>query len=164
MAEAGNPVALSATVRAEPIQVAQAFGQTLMSGGNYLEDTQVVPVGPTTFRITRKYLPQWAIIAGIIGLFLCFIGIFAVFFRDTEVLTIDIQPDPEGSRISVSGVAKGSVVTTIQSVMARFEGYVPTTLGMQHDASGASTLPPPPPPAPTAPSDESGADQPPSNA
>ena len=160
MAEAGNPVALTATVRADPIQVAQAFGQTLVSGGNYLEDTQVVPVGPTTFRITRKYLPQWAVIAGIIGLFLCFIGIFAVFFRDTEVLTIDIQPDPAGSRINVSGVAKGSVVTTIQSVMSRFEGYAPTMLGMQHDGPGSSTLSPSP--APAAPLGEPDADQPPS--
>lgn len=147
MAEAGNPVSLAATVKADPIQVAQAFGQTLVSGGNYLEDTQVIPVGPTTYRITRKYLPQWAIIAGIIGLFLCFIGIFAVFFRDTEVLTIEIQQDPVGSRISVSGVAKGSLVTTIQSVMARFDGYSPISLGTISDAASQSTLPPPPPAA-----------------
>lgn len=148
MAESGNPVSLTATVRAEPIQVAQAFGQTLVSGGNYLEDLQVVPVGPTTFRITRKYMPQWAIIVGILGLFLCFIGIFAVFFRDTEVLTIDIQPDPEGSRIDVSGVAKGSVVTTIQSVMARFDGYKPSGFGTPNGLAGQSAPPmPPPPPA-----------------
>jgi len=163
MAESGNQVALTATVRADPVQVAQAIGQTVVSGGNYLEDTQVVPVGPTTFRITRKYLPQWAIITGIIGLFLCFIGIVAVFFRDTEVLTIDIQPDPAGSRIEVSGVAKGSIVTTIQSVMSRFEGYAPTSPGMHGGAPGVSTLPLPPPPAPPVSSDGSVSEQPPSD-
>ena len=31
------------------------------------DDVQVVPVGPTTFRVTRRYVPQWAIIVGIVG-------------------------------------------------------------------------------------------------
>ena len=105
--------------------VAQALGQALYSSGNYLEDTQVVPIGPTTFRVTRRFVPQWAIVVAVIGVFCFALGLLALLVRDTEELTIDIQPDPEGSRIQASGKAKGAIVMTVQSVLARFEGYAP---------------------------------------
>ena len=127
MAESGSSISFIVTVNASPVEVATAIGQTITSGGNYLEDTQVVPIGPTTYRITRKYLPQWAIICGIIGLLLCLIGIIAVFFRDTEEAIVDIQPDEAGSKVVVTGMMKDSVATTIRSVLSRFPGYTPVT-------------------------------------
>ncbi len=118
------------------------LGQAIPSGGSYFEDTQVVPVGPTTIRVTRRFMPQWAIICGIIGLFLCLIGIAAFFFRDTEELTIDIQPDGEGgSRVAVNGKAKGIFVTTIQSTLARFDGYSETSIASPSAGAPAAGTP-----------------------
>lgn len=139
MAESGTEISFVVTVNASPIEVATAIGQSVTGGGNYLEDTQVVPIGPTTFRITRKYLPQWAIILGIIGLVFCFLGIIAVFFRDTEELIVDIQPDEAGSKIVVSGRTKDSIATTIRSVLSRFPGYTPSM--MNFSPTGSTVIP-----------------------
>lgn len=147
MAESGGQIDFVATVRTDPVQIAQALGMALPSGGNYFDDTQVVPSGPTTFRITRRFLPQWAVISGIIGLFLCGIGILAVFFRNTEQLVIDINSDPAGSRVTVAGVATPTLVSTIQSTLARFPGYAPQLHGgaghvqSMSAAVGASSTP-----------------------
>lgn len=108
-----------------PPEVAQALSMALPSGGNYLDGTQVVPAGPTTFRVTPRFLPQWAVICGIIGLLLCGIGIIAVFFRDTEELVVDVHRDGAGSRVTVSGQGKPELVATIQSTLARLPGFAP---------------------------------------
>lgn len=145
MAEAGTEVTLVISVAAQPVEVAQALSQVLPSTGNYLDDTQVVPVGPTSFRITRRFLPQWAVVCGLIGLFLCGLGLLAVFFRDTEVLTIDIRPGPDGSRVTIGGTSTSNVVTTIQSTLARFAGYSPESpqlAGSAQSYPGGPAAPP----------------------
>lgn len=136
MAEPGGQVSLIFSVQADPLLVAQALSMALPSGGNYLDGTQVVPAGPTTFRVTRRFLPQWAVICGIIGLFLCGIGVIAVFFRDTEELVVDVQSDGAGSRVTVSGKGKPELVATIQSTLARLPGFVPQLLASAPGLSG----------------------------
>lgn len=139
MAEAGSNVGFTVTVDAPPLQVAQALGQSLYSNGNYANDVQVVPVGPTTYRITRTYLPTWTIVVAVLGFLLCLVGLLALLLRNTEVLTVDIQPDGDGSLITVSGMSDGPTVTTIQSTLARFGGYSPGQLGSAFGYGQAET-------------------------
>lgn len=140
MAERGSDVSIVATVGAEPVQVAQMLGMSLQSGGgNYLDDTQVVPVGPTTFRITRRYVPQWAIITAVIGWLCALIGVLALLVRDTEILVVDIRPIPTGSRVTVTGKGTGEMVMAIQGILSRFDGYSPSSLAFTtapHDGRG----------------------------
>lgn len=142
MAAPGSDVGFAVTVAAPPIQVAQTLSQSLYSNGNYADDVQVVPVGPTTYRITRTYLPTWTIVVAILGFLLCLVGLLALLLRDTEVLVVDIQPDGDGSIVTVSGRSNGATVTTIQSTLARFGGYAETQLA-GYTAYGAGAVPGP---------------------
>lgn len=139
MAEPGQDVAFAATVRSTPVEVAQLIGQSFQSGsGNYFDDTQFTPVGPTTFRVTRKFVPMWAIVVAVIGFLCAMIGLLALLVRDTEVLTIDIQEDPDGCRVTASGKARGDTVLALQSILSRFDGYTPSALvGSPGHAGGA---------------------------
>lgn len=129
MADPGQDFSLVATVRSSPVDVAQLIGQSFQSGsGNYFDDNQFAPIGPTTFRVTRRYVPTWAIVVAVIGFFCALIGLLALLVRDTEILMIEIQEDPEGSKVTVTGKAKGDTVLALQSVLSRFDGYTPTTL------------------------------------
>lgn len=144
MAERGNDVSIVATVRADPISVAQMLGMSLQSGsGNYFDDTKMAPVGPTTFRITRRYVPQWAIITAVIGALCALAGLLLLLIRNTEILMIDIKPTPTGSQVTVTGKGTGEMVMAIQGVMARFDGYSPSHLGIPPTASSAGMDPVP---------------------
>lgn len=117
MADPGMAVNYTLDATADPPTVTQQIGTSIFRTGNYLDETEIMATGPTSFLVTRRFLPTWALVAAIVGLFFFFIGIIFIFFRTTEQLRIDVEPGPDGgSTIRVSGTGTQDLFNRVGAV------------------------------------------------
>jgi len=118
---------------------------SLPSGGNYFDGYEVRQVTGNSLHITRRYVPPWAFVVAIIGCFFFLIGLLALLVRDTEVLTVTVYQQEDGSYLDCAGTAASSVTTLVNSAIDRLINGVAM-------AGGSSAFPAMPTPAfPTAP-------------
>jgi hypothetical protein len=78
---------------------------SLPAGGNYFDGHDVRQVTSNSFHVTRRHVPVWAIAAAIAGTIIFLIGLLALLVRETEVLTVTVYEQDEGSYLDFSGVA-----------------------------------------------------------
>ena len=107
------------TAPAPPEHVLQAF-LTGFDG----TDVIVTLSGVNNIVITRRYIPTWAVIVGILGLLFFLLGIFAFFIKETEVLTVVLSPEADGrqTRVVISGVAGAAVAARVNHLVAHYRG------------------------------------------
>ena len=91
----------------------------LPPGGNYFDGYEVRQVTANSLHITRRYVPVWAIIVAIVGAFFLLIGLVALLVRETEVLTVTVYQQEEGSYLDFSGVAAPAVSTSVNLAIDR---------------------------------------------
>ena len=79
--------------------------------------------GASNIVITRRYIPTWAVIVGILGIFLFLIGLLAFFVKETEILTVALSPEDEGkrTRVAISGVAGAAVAARVNHIVAHYQ-------------------------------------------
>jgi hypothetical protein len=58
---------------------------------------------PGLIILTRRFIPTWAIILGVLLTITAIFGIFIFFVRSTEILTITMVDDGEKTKVSASG-------------------------------------------------------------
>jgi len=80
-------------------------------------DYTVTLAGPNTLVLTRRYLPSWAVIVGVLGLLLFLIGLLAFLIRSTETLTITFTPVEGGTRVDVSGLVSQEMDVRLTAVL-----------------------------------------------
>lgn len=175
MADPGTPVNYTLDATGDPAAVAQRISSSIFKTGSYFDETEIMATGPTSFMVTRRFLPTWALIAAIVGFFFFFIGIVFLFLRTTEQLRIDVEPGPaDGSTIRVSGtgtqelfgrlgaVASGAALPPMGAVPYGMPGGPPPGQvggpppGYAAPPAPAAPTPPPPGPPPAAPAQQPG--------
>lgn len=113
MAGTGTPVGIAATVGWRPDDVIQYCVGAMSGAPEYTIST----AGPGTVVFTRRYTPTWAIVLGVLGIFLFLIGILFFFVKTTETVTVVAHPSPSGSYVTVQGVAPAYVAARLQAVV-----------------------------------------------
>jgi hypothetical protein len=87
-------------------------------------DATVTLSGINNIVITRRYIPTWAVVVGIIGLLFFLLGVFAFLIKETDVLTVALSPEDEGrrTRVAISGVAGITVAARVNHIVAHYKG------------------------------------------
>jgi len=141
MSSPGRPFTYSVLVPAPPAVVMQSL-LSLPPGGNYFDGYEVRQVTANSFHITRRYVPVWAIVAAVLGVMIFLLGLLALLARETEVLTLTVYEQDEGSYLDFSGVAAPRVSAAVNLAI----DHLLTSAAM----APSSALPAGPAPAPPA--------------
>jgi rubredoxin len=121
MAAPGTPFNAISAVAETPENVSQTLVAATAADTAYT----VSAAGTGSIILTRRYIPTWAIVVAIVGLFIALLGLLALLYKDTETLTITITPAAGGSRIAISGVATTEMsarITAAINAMPALEG------------------------------------------
>jgi hypothetical protein len=95
--------------------------QTFLSGTSGTNGYAVATAGNNTLIITRRYIPTWAIVVGIIGILFFFIGALAFLIRNTETLTITLVGSPGGTKVTISGIASNEMAERLSAVITSLQ-------------------------------------------
>lgn len=104
----------------------------------------VSAAGTGSIILTRRYIPTWAIVVAIVGLFIALLGLLALLYKDTETLTITITPAAGGSRVAISGLATREMVARITAAinaMPALDGAAAEPAPAELPADGTKTCP-----------------------
>jgi hypothetical protein len=123
MAARGEAFLRSATSSFDQDEVMQRF----VAGTAGSRDYTVSPAGSGTLILTRRYIPTWAIIVAVLGAIFFLIGLIALFFRETETVTVTIRPTPTGSDIAVTGTANDSMAGRLNGVFVALQQPIPAS-------------------------------------
>ena len=111
MAE-GVPISMMLEVPGSPEEAHQRIVMATSGAKGYT----VAPAGPNTLILTRRYLPTWALVVGIIAI-LSLVGIaLLLFVRKTETLTITLTKSKKGTSVSVTGPASQEMIQRLNSL------------------------------------------------
>ena len=102
MAAPGTAFDSTSAVAEMPENVSQTLVAATAADPGYT----ISAAGTGSIILTRKYIPTWAIVVAIVGLFIALLGLLALLYRDTETLTVTITPTDGGSRIAISGLTR----------------------------------------------------------
>jgi hypothetical protein len=101
-------------VTEKPEALMQRFVSATAGTSGYTINT----AGPNSIVLTRKYTPTSAIVGGIILGLLTLIGFALLLMKKTESLTITLSGAPEGTRVSISGVATPEIIARLNGVLS----------------------------------------------
>jgi uncharacterized protein UPF0547 len=113
MAAPGTPFNKTAAVAETPESVSQTLVAATAADPAYT----VSAAGTGAIILTRRYIPTWAIVVAIVGLFIALLGLLALLYKDTETLTITITPTAGGSNIAISGLATAEMSARITAAL-----------------------------------------------
>jgi hypothetical protein len=139
---AGQRYVQSATVPGRPDEVVQQLTGQLATVPGYT----MTGTGSNSLVLTRRFMPQWALITGIIAGLLTCIGFLVLLVKEEETLSITANPTDGGTRLDISGAASPAMSSRLPAVIAGLGGQVGTS-GM---APGFAAPPRPVAPAPAA--------------
>jgi hypothetical protein len=102
----------------EPADVVQARIDATLRSSIVRKDT-TVNSQPGSIVVIRRYTPGWAIVLGILGLFLFLLGLLFFLVKNTQSLTISISSRAEGGcTVMASGEAEEWVIRNVQAAFA----------------------------------------------
>jgi len=140
---AGQQHVQAANVPGRPEEVIQQLTGQLAGVPGYT----MAQTGPSSLVLSRKFMPQWALITGIIAGLLTCIGFLVLLVKEEETLTITAQPADGGTRLDINGAASPAMRTRLTGVISTFGGTVPASPGVV--APGFAPPPPMAAPPPT---------------
>jgi Uncharacterised protein family UPF0547 len=114
MAAGGQVFNQQVVVTEKPEALMQRFVSATAGTSGYSINT----AGPNSLVLTRKYTPTSAIVGGIILGLLTLIGFALLLLKKTESLTITLSGAPEGTRVSISGVATPEIIARLYGVLS----------------------------------------------
>jgi hypothetical protein len=109
MASSGRNFNQIMLVAKTPDEVSQA----VLSGTAGVSGYTVTTAGTGSVILTRKYIPTWAVVVAIIGLLFFLLGLLALLFKETDVLSVTLVPEKGGTKVTVSGVASHEMLLRI---------------------------------------------------
>ncbi len=112
MPSSGEPFNQTVILQASPEETIQR----LLGSTAGTRDHTFNMAGPNSLVITRRYIPTWAVIAAVVGVLLFLIGLLALLYRETEVLTITATEVPGGTRVTLNGMATAELVARLNAV------------------------------------------------
>jgi hypothetical protein len=92
--------------------------QTLVAATSGVPEYQLTAVGAGSLVLTRRYNPTWAIVVAVLGAFFLLIGLLALLYKETEVLTVTLTPVDGGTAVTVSGRASAEMFGRLNAVLA----------------------------------------------
>lgn len=115
MAQVGVPLNRTELVPIDRGEVARRLQQQLAGNtGNYFDGFTIQSDGQTYLTLTRKYIPQWALIGGVIGILFFLVGLLLWMVRTTEVLQINLKDVAGGTEVQIHGIASPEQAQAIQ--------------------------------------------------
>jgi len=102
--------------------------QDVLVGTRRISEYTVSPAGPNVLLLTRRYLPDWALMAAIL-LALSLIGLVLLWVRYTEVLSVSFARTASGTTVTYSGVASRHMIDRLNALLAALSAGVPPTPG-----------------------------------
>jgi Uncharacterised protein family UPF0547 len=136
MPAAGQSYVRTATSLEPPDRVLQS----ILTGTAGTRNYSVAQVGSNTIILTRRYIPQWAVVVGVLGILLFLIGLLAFLVRETETLTITVTPTPSGTEIRSSGVASPEMVARLNGILAALQQGTSDPQSVLKRAEGAEKI------------------------
>jgi hypothetical protein len=95
--------------------------QKVLVGFNGISGFQVNAFSPNSITITRKFRPTWVWVVAVIGIFFFLIGLLALFYTETETISIHFVGENKRTRINIGGVGTPEVVTRLNNSVASFQ-------------------------------------------
>jgi hypothetical protein len=144
MSGSGQPFSYSVLVPAPPSVAMQSL-LGLPQGGNYFDGYEVRQVTGNSLHVTRRFVPVWAIIIAILGVWFFLLGLLALLVRETEVVTITVYGQDEGSYLDFSGVASPQVTRAVNLAIDRLLNGVamaPPPASLGHPDAAIMVSPP----------------------
>lgn len=107
------------------VEEASAFLQKNLSGINgYSIDRK----SDGSITLQRRFLPNWALLLALVGLFAFLLGLLALFVRETETGSILFTPNQDGTRITVSGTVSSDMRQRITEALQTISQRWPANL------------------------------------
>jgi hypothetical protein len=135
MANPGQNFNQTMVVATSPEQVSYA----LMAGTAGVPGYSVTTAGPGSIVLTRKFIPVWAIAVAIAGFLFFLIGLLALLYKETEVMSITLAPEGAGTRVTMSGVASQEMLSRLGACLNQMSPMV--TNGQDQVVAPAITPP-----------------------
>ena len=114
MASGGSNFNQTSTVALTPDQVSQNIIGAVTGAKGYT----VTTAGAGSIILTRKFMPTWALVVGIIVGLLTLIGFLLLIVRTTETLTVTVASVDGGTRVVASGTASQEMAQRLSVVIA----------------------------------------------
>ncbi len=111
---AGQQHVQTANVPGKPEEVIQSMTTGLAGVPGYT----MVPTSPTSVVFTRKFMPQWALITGIVAGLLTCVGFLVLLVKEEETLNITAVAADGGSRLDINGAASPAMRTRLTGVVS----------------------------------------------
>jgi hypothetical protein len=122
MADPGSPVSFQVLTR---IPRGEAYARLMTAvasvSGSYSDQVEVTSYGGNDITLVRKYLPTSMIVAAIISVFFCWLGLLLLLMRTTEVCQITLADAPQGTVITVQGKLSVMAGNTLNAALASFQ-------------------------------------------
>lgn len=82
---------------------AEVFLAQVIAGVGAIKGVRVERPGPNNVTIHHRYTPGWAVVFGILGLFLFLLGALLFFIKRTDTVSVIAADDASGCNVTVSG-------------------------------------------------------------
>lgn len=109
----------------------------VVAGTETLPEYTMDWAGPNVLLLTRRYLPDWALMAGILLAF-SLIGLVLLWVRYTDTLVVSVSQSPRGTSMSYSGFASRMMIQRLDVLRAGLEAGLPgaSNVGWHRDPLG----------------------------
>ena len=136
---AGQQCVQTTTVPGRPEEILQQLTGQLVGVPGYM----ITPSGPTSLTLTRKFMPQWALITGIIAGLLTCVGFLVLLVREDETLSITAQPGDGGTRLDINGAISPAMRTRLTGVLNTLGSTVSAAPGVAPGFAAPAPAPAP---------------------
>jgi hypothetical protein len=102
--------------------------------------------GPGSLLLTRKYTPTWAVVLGILGLLLFFLGMLFWLVKNTETVTASLRAVAGGTEVRISGVATPELQARFNAVFGSQQALETPALAAAEPDGASEPQPPAQPP------------------
>jgi hypothetical protein len=141
MSGSGRPFTYSVLVPPSAAVVMQLLLSVPPSGNNF-DGYEVRQVAGNCVHVTRRYVPAWALVVAILGVWFFPLGLPALLVRETEVLTVAVYEQDEGSYLGFSGMAEPRIVAAVNVAIDRLlDGVAMAPPASAFPGSPAATFP-----------------------
>ncbi len=117
MPNPGQPITETITVNEPPDEVIQTLMRSFPGSGGFLDSYQVTMPSQNMLVITRKFVPQWAIIGAIVGFLLTLVGGALIFLKTTETVTVTAEREGEKTEVNIMGTAPPEIAMRLRSAL-----------------------------------------------
>jgi hypothetical protein len=91
--------------------------QTIIGAITGVDGCTISMAGANSIIVTRKYIPTWAIVVGVLGLACFLVGALAFLYKETETCTIQLLQTKDGTKGTITGVVSTNLKERLNSII-----------------------------------------------